>query len=522
MNTLIQDLKDHDQDFEFYPTTREMIQAVYRNFRARREDIRSVLDIGCGTCNFYSHMQSLIEADAELKGAGLPKYFVMEKSKILIDRLPKEAIVLGTDFHSNSLIDKEVDAIFCNPPYSEYECWTERIIRESLAQFIYLVIPQRWSENAVIQQAIKDTGAMTFVLGSFDFLNAERNARAKVDVLLIRRTLKQFNAFDDWFDKTFTMKEERGNLNEEREKIKTELLAGKNKAELLVNGYNAKMKQLQEHFTAIATLDAETLEAIGIDKAKVKEALKSKIKGLKSFYWQIAFDEMEEITSRLTAEMRKTLVSRFQGGMSVDFNCENIYALCFWVCKNASDYYGKQVIDLFKQLSSPANVEKYKSNQKMFNGDVWAWRRQNHTHYCLCNRIVVDRLFFRIEYSWNGVELDQRRNQTIVDDLCVIANNLGFLADEREYPTEFGKKYYVRLANGKPLIEFKIYQNGNTHLKLDKDFAQAMNVEVSRLLGWINCKEDVAREFPDEMAKGAEKYFGKLQKIDITKVLLLK
>ena len=34
-----------------------------------------------------------------------------------------------------------------------------------------------------------------------------------------------------------------------------------------------------------------------------------------------------------------------------------------------------------------------------------------------------------------------------------------------------------------------------------------MNVEVSRLLGWIRCKEDIEKEFPSEMAKGAEKYF---------------
>lgn len=34
-----------------------------------------------------------------------------------------------------------------------------------------------------------------------------------------------------------------------------------------------------------------------------------------------------------------------------------------------------------------------------------------------------------------------------------------------------------------------------------------MNVEVSRLLGWIRSKEDIAREFPEDMAKGAEKYF---------------
>ena len=45
------------------------------------------------------------------------------------------------------------------------------------------------------------------------------------------------------------------------------------------------------------------------------------------------------------------------------------------------------------------------------------------------------------------------------------------------------------------------------HCKFNKEFTKALNVEVSRLLGWIRCKEDIAREFPEELAKGAEKYF---------------
>lgn len=56
---------------------------------------------------------------------------------------------------------------------------------------------------------------------------------------------------------------------------------------------------------------------------------------------------------------------------------------------------------------------------------------------------------------------------------------------------------------------------------MSKDFAQAMNVEVSRLLGWISSKEDIAKEFPDEMAKGAEKYYGILKGIKVSNILLL-
>ena len=56
-------------------------------------------------------------------------------------------------------------------------------------------------------------------------------------------------------------------------------------------------------------------------------------------------------------------------------------------------------------------------------------------------------------------------------------------------------------------MQYKVYKNGNMHVKFNIEFTKAMNVEVSRLLGWIRCKEDIEKEFPSEMAKGAEKYF---------------
>ena len=512
MNTLslVKELKENGEDFEFYPTTKEMIRAVYKKFidLPFSYRIRSVLDIGCGTCNFKKHIDGCF-ADEKRENNGYRfQYYVMEKSKILIDRLPKDAIVLGTDFNMNTLIDKPIDAIFCNPPYSEFEAWTDRIIRESQAKFVFLVIPQRWKENAAIQSAIKHTKAKTEVLGSFDFLHAERNARAKVDVLFIDKHMYRNDAFDDWFDATFKVSESKFSFEEEREEIKRELLSGKNKIELLTNGYDSKLTELHRHFSAIASLDAETLESVGINKGKVKEAFKHKIAGLKSFYWHLAFNLLDEITSRLTSETREKLCERFKGLLSVDFTAENVYALLVWVCKNASAYYDEQLITLYKKLSDFDNIKPFKSNQKFFTREYWGRAAYDErSKFCLCNRIITSRLCFRSRYSWES-KIGERESYGVVNDLCAIANNLGFLADRKEYPQEFGKKYYVYLHDGKPLMEFKVYGNGNTHLKLNPDFVTAMTVEVSRLLGWIRDKSDIEKEFPEDMAKGAEKYFG--------------
>lgn len=524
MNTLslVKELKENNEDFEFYPTTKEMVRAVYDkslNLPFGRR-IHRVLDIGCGTCNFKTYMTEFFDGNTN-DNYRFSYYYVMEKSKILIDRLPKDAIVLGTDFNENTLIDKPVDAIFCNPPYSEFENWTERIIRESLAKYIFLVIPQRWKDNAVIQSAIKHTRARAEVLGSFDFLHAERQARAKVDVLFIDKSIYRNDAFDDWFDATFPVSETKVSEEQEREEIRRELLAGKNKIELLVNGYNGKLSELNQHFRAIASLDAKTLESIGVDKQKIKEALKHKIAGLKSFYWHLSFNLLDEITSRLTRDTREKLLKKFEGLLTVDFTAENVYALLVWVCKNASAYYDEQLIELYKKLSSAENCKPFKSNQKFFDKEYWGHcYRNERKNYCLCNRIITSSLCFQCSYSWEN-KISERRSQSIVDDFCAIAYNLGFITGGREYPQEFGKKYYVYLPNGKPLMEYKIYGNGNTHLKLNPDFATAMTVEVSRLLGWIRDKSDIAKEFPDDMAKGAEKYFG-IQYVAGANVPLLK
>lgn len=554
---IVSKLKEAGQDFEFYPTTREMIAPIFENYKIHSRSIKNFLDIGCGTCNFLTFMNELYDEDkkaydmrqkrkeyeAKLSGERYCAeqywlswfdYQVMEKSKILIDQLPKDTVVLGTDFNTNTLLDKNVDAIFCNPPYSEFENWTKRIIRESNAQYIYLIIPERWKDNAEIMQAIKDTGASTNILGSFDFLHAERAARAKVDVILIDKSRCPKNqAFDNWFDATFQMrdKEIKRDYEKEREeekKLKNQLIGGKNKVEILVNLYNEELTTLYKHFKAISSLDVDILESIGVSKTAVKESLKSRIEGLKNLYWRLVFDEMEEITSRLTAATKEKLYNRFKGLLTVDFNHENIYSLVAWVCKNASAYYDEQLIELYKTFTSPENILKYKSNQKVFKEDKWYNDKRRFdnidevTHYCLSYRIICDNLYFRASYSWRN-EIDDHKVQTIIKDLCAVANNLGFTAKRWDNPEVFGHKYYIWMDNGKPLLEFKVYQNGNTHIKLDKEFAKALNVEVARLLGWIRDKSDIAKEFPDEMAEGAEKYYNSnfSQAIMTTKIKLL-
>ena len=538
---IIHKIKNTNDDFEFYPTSMEMLLPIYQQYIVGGA---SVLDIGCGTCNFktnfekwqksekvrfeekeeraYRHAQKTGERYYKTEWSQKPisQYFVIEKSRPLIDILDKDTIVLGTDFHTTNLIDKPVDVIFCNPPYSEYELWAEKIINQGNANNIYLVIPQRWKDCEKITLALKRANLTPRVLGTFDFLKAERAARSVVDVVEIKRDRyanrkSEINerAFDQWFDETFAMESGESDKYKDyerdaktKEAIKNQLSTTGNKAEILVDLYNQEMAKLFGHFQAICGLDIDVLEAIGIKKDSVKEALKQRLKGLKILYWEMLFGELEEVTSRLTSDTRKSMLERFSSLKLVEFSHDNIYPLVMWVLKNSNAYFNDQLVKFYKQLSDLDNVILFKSNQKTFGKDSWRFRQEG-THYTLDYRIIASHIFKT--KSWSS-GLDQHHNPVVINDICVIANNLGFVPEAKELrqqPESFGEKYYIKMANGENLLEYKVHKNGNTHIKLNIEFAKAMNVEVSRLLGWIRSKEDIAKEFPENIANGAQKYF---------------
>ena len=190
--TLI-DLKESNQDFEFYPTTTEIIAAVYhdinrrtkQNYLSRDYDL---LEIGAGNGKVFKVIKGLEQREAESSyRAKLSGKFAIEKSEILINQLPADIAILGTDFWLQNLMDKKVDIIFSNPPYSQFEDWSAKIISEAFASEIYLVIPERWKTSETILRALKNRSAQFCeVIGNFDFLQADRVARSKVDLVRIK------------------------------------------------------------------------------------------------------------------------------------------------------------------------------------------------------------------------------------------------------------------------------------------------------------------------------------------------
>lgn len=541
-NQIIEQLKQNDEDYEFYPTTDKMLNVIIDDLFHRGESI-SILDIGCGTCKLKRLLEDRLNAkkdEYDRLPFNLSKYYGIEKSEILINNLPDDVFILGTDFNNTTLIDKVSSVLFCNPPYSEYENWMERIIREGNFAVAYLIVPQRWKNNKNIIQALEDARIDSDIIGNDDFYDAERKARAVIDIVKLTKkkysgyysySITNDDTFSRWFDDTFKVNStEKREYDYEiaeknKENIHNQLVEAPNKIEFLINKYNAELQRLYSTFSQLCSMDESVLKDIGVNFSSIKESLKNKIKNHKRLYWDMVFEELDEIRSRLTQASIDELKKQFEEVYTVDFTYSNIKSVLIWILKNAHKYSESQLVSFYKTLSNYENVVKYKSNQRVFQKDDWGyWNRDRYTHYCLTYRLVVDTLYFRHSTSrWNPTkqtyiddyEVDGNKTHTVISDFCAIAYNLGFSIGKKEEADCFGEKFYIYDDNGKQLLEYKLFKNGNTHLKVNIELMKAINVEVARLLGWIKDKTDIKMEFPDELADGAEKYFGNSFKFQI-------
>ncbi len=538
---LVNLLKENNQDHEFYPTTKEIITALYRDI-TKIEAFQygaSLLDVGCGNGKLFKTLEEMVDlaalavpVEARQTKRKFEKYGI-EKSEILISHLPDDVIIVGTDFFENTLIDKKVDLIFSNPPYSQFESWTIKIIREAYAKAIYLVIPQRWQESQAIHGALKSRDARFEVIGSFDFLESEdRQARAKVDLIRIdlvsnagyyHHRREASDPFDIWFEEEFKIncaKTDSVGWTEERKKrnqIKDEVVKGGNLIETLAEIYQKELNTLLTNYKKLGELDGELLKELSVSTDKLKDALKFKIKNLKNIFWKELFDNFDKITNKLTSAKRSLLLRTLSANTSIDFTVGNAYAVVIWVIKNANKYFNSQLTDLYLELSDKDNVRNYKSNQRTWGEDRWRYTKRDHSHYCLDYRLILQHRGCWGSYSRS----DELERSTIefINDISTVAKNLGFEVIDSlssEWMVKAGTKFSLRMTttNGETetFVECKIFKNNNIHFKFNQNFIKAFNIEAARLNGWIQSAQEAAEEFPEDCkvtAQEAGQFFKK-------------
>ena len=528
-NQLIKELKAQGQDFEWYPTTDEMVQCLIKGVEEAckkgdnyaRTCIRKVLDIGAGDGRVLKKLSDEFNAQS----------YMIELATKHIENYDF-GFVVGRDFYNTSLIEKDMSLVFCNPPYSDFEAWACRIIKEANTKFIALILPQRWKNSKLIELALNsrvDIKEEPVILGSFDFENAERQARAKVDILLIETT--KWREDDELFE-NFLKTEFGVNFDglckkgyqrydkerQEYEEFKSEVrnVAKNNVIDYLIDKYNAEFMDFIEGLKSLQGVSFKLLKSLEIDKEKLIEGIKTQLKELKGRYWRALFDELESINSRIISKYRSDLSSTIATEAQVEFKKENIHAIVIWLIRNANRYIEKSYLDFFDRMSRDGNARLYKSNER-FENDEWRYNSKER------DEKQAHKLDYRIVLTY------ATHNYEIADMIQVIANNLGYknsLKSElamtlgsgyhhsaygSETFKEFNKGEIYAYLNGQRvvLLEYRAYQNKNVHIKFNKDFMAELNLAVGKIRQWLRSKDEARREFKDIKESSLKKIFDK-------------
>lgn len=528
ITVLVERLKEANEDHEFYPTTDEIISALSKDIENASKAYSSVLDIGAGNGKVLKSLRGI---------AGFSDLHAIEKSSILCSELDPDILIVGTDFHQQSLLSKEVDVVFCNPPYSEFEEWVEKIVRQSGSSRVYLVIPIRWQNSIRIKDALAFRETEARVIGKFDFEDADRSARATVHLICVEFGDSRYEK-DDPFERHFNeqfedliTKFKASESRPEGEKSESEsssqgkphdfhsLVVGPNYPEALVKLYGAEMDKIQNNYRLVAQLDVSLLNEFKIDPQNIMGCLKARLSGLKNDYWMELFSHLTAITDRLTSQSRKSLLDKLHRHVQVDFTVSNIYEIVLWVIKNANGYIDSQLISTYELMVAKCNVALYKSNQRTWVENHWRYGRNDkdlNSHYALDYRIVTHRIGGLTSRFGDKYKLDESA-ANFIGDLRTLARNLGFtpLQNDSLWRLDYrgcedwrsgqNQEFFFNGKDGAELLfDVKAFKNRNLHLRLNKDFMLALNVEHGRLRGWIRNAREAVEELQDD---NAAKYF---------------
>jgi hypothetical protein len=120
-------LKAADEDYEWYPTTDAIIRTVAENINSisYHDRPKSILDVGAGDGRVLTAIDDMLKGERH----NVVSLYAIEKATTHISAMPKRISVIGTDFLQQTLVDKPVGVVFCNPPYSEYENFIESLSR---------------------------------------------------------------------------------------------------------------------------------------------------------------------------------------------------------------------------------------------------------------------------------------------------------------------------------------------------------------------------------------------------------
>ena len=535
----VQLLKTADEDFEFYPTTPEIMEAmkddIWKYLRKHEHDehnddrrrerisisesydrydkegrafkqpkrtqwlyIPTFLDIGAGDGRVLDFFNAEKKYGIEIARAQAD------------DLIRRNVFIVGRNYYDVSLCEQHYSLIYSNPPFSQFERWVNKLLVECNFCLLYLVMPVRWKNQKEITKELERYEAT--VVGEFDFANADREARGKVNLVRVnapwldgeeveghRRSYyeKYQQTLEDSFERfvrehiaDFKKKPER----EYEEEGKTALALRRKPIDQLIDDYERERENLGAAFKAIGKLEPQIIKLMGQDKRSMLEIIKQSIENLKSKYWRAAFEKLDPVRKRMTKSTRQNIFSNIEEFKTLDFNADNIYSIAIWIINNANIGILDQIGEVFDALTSKDYIEEYKSNRHWIKSD---WRHtERDWHYeklpprwklGLDYRIVVNAYTSQYDYQ-----------HTVVNDFIVVCRNLGFPISENCVPDyklhQSEQEFYTE--DGELAFTMRYYTgNKNAHLKINKKLLMKFNIEVAKIRKWMSDPDDVVEEF---------------------------
>jgi hypothetical protein len=531
-------LQTANEDFEWYPTTPEIMESmrndIWAYLRSHRNDyypsqykekVKINTDYSCGLRK--NKKSETIQIDSFLDiGAGdgrvldfLPahKKYGIEIAKGQADDLIRRGVFLiGRDFWITDLMNDNYGLVFSNPPFSHFEDWVVKILYECNFEILYLVMPVRWKNSKNIARELDRYEAA--VIGEFDFSKADREARGRVNLVRVnapwietekskktrhQKTLE--DSFERWvhdyiadFSNITDFNHEYSRFEgDEKNALKLKLAP----IDQLVEDYENEKETLRQAFSVIGKLPKNVVEMLGQDRGSMMEIIRKSISGLKVKYWRAAFDKLDPVQERMTRKTRNNIFRNIKEFNTLDFNAENIYSVIIWLINNANIGILDQIGEVFDELATKENIQNYKSNRHWIKSD-WKHTQRDWRYESLPDRWKLGTLDYRIVACTY-----QRDNATVVDDFIVICRNLGFPIIPHCRPN-----YELHSTEQKFLTEddelaftMRFYTgNRNAHLKINKKLLMKFNVEVAKIRKWITGPEGVEEEFDVSKAEAAK------------------
>lgn len=408
MDSLIQTLKTHDQDFEFYPTTNEILVKIAETLkgylRAYGDDKRSyknggftILDVCAGDGN------ALLTLKQQLEKADFICLQGIEKSPMLYSMWDNSINLVGTDFFQENLHSKTANVLFCNPPFSQTETWFKRLLTEhsSRVQHIFFVCPSKQGLSDKYRDMFNDFKfakdsknhydiSMTVLQNengeTFSFENADRSAR--VDTVILHIDLHKYAEYRDFErsdrDALFAQyfpelqnklehsedysykRKAREEKSKELESFMLSQAGEQDLVKILVDSFCAERNEFLDAYNKLNDVPTLLLDKLDIDLSKAKNLLFKTLQELDTQYWSKLFKLYEPLKQKLTSSSVNRLM-KYVSERNIAFNYDNCLAVTLLAVQKTNEMIVQQLLDKYKHWAEVGNYKAYKSNQRLFN-----------------------------------------------------------------------------------------------------------------------------------------------------------